>query len=580
MEKKETLWQNIKGTWQFAKKEKGSLIVYATVSIIEGIISAFLPIISAKIILSITDGLFEQLFYTALAVFGIQAILYMMYYFKGVFFQKIYKGTLNCLQLAVAEETLKLEIKEVDKASSGVFIDRLNQDTKEISSMFMEFTYWMSQIISNIGVLVAIFILNRYLFVFCLFSSFLLFCINKIRLNRQYKIQKNVKKLRERTTSLTSELVRGIRDIKVLNAKDSILEQTADRIYKASDEEVRMLTVQRRYNLLENNISNISDFLFLVLGCYFCTKNLLTIPTFVIVYNYQSKVKNLMMGVVQILEYLKKFSVAASRVFEVILDKKFEKEKFGEKHLGKTTGHFAFQDVVFGYKEDMPIIKNMSFTVNANETVAFVGKSGAGKTTIFSLLTRLYHPSAGKIFLDGIDITELDCSSIRDNMSIITQNSYIFNFSIKDNLLLARPSATMQEIREACQMACLDEFIMSLPEGYETMVGEGGLALSGGQRQRLAIARALLMKTEIILFDEATSALDNETQSEIQNAIHNMQGEYTILMIAHRLSTVVDSDRIYVVDDGRVVAEGTHKQLLKNSSFYRALYEKDLKNSQ
>ena len=161
-------------------------------------------------------------------------------------------------------------------------------------------------------------------------------------------------------------------------------------------------------------------------------------------------------------------------------------------------------------------------------------------------------------------------------MSIITQNPYIFNFSIKENLLLAREDAKMKEIREACKLACIDDFIMKLPNKYDTMVGENGVILSGGQKQRLAIARALLMKTEIILFDEATSALDNETQSEIKTAIDNLKGEYTILIVAHRLSTVIDCDRIFVVDEGKIVDSGSHKELLKNSEIYRNLYEKDL----
>ena len=164
-------------------------------------------------------------------------------------------------------------------------------------------------------------------------------------------------------------------------------------------------------------------------------------------------------------------------------------------------------------------------------------------------------------------------------MSIITQNPYIFNFSIKENLQLAKENATMKEIREACKMACIDDYIMSLPKKYNTILGENGVILSGGQKQRIAIARALLTKTEIILFDEATSALDNETQNEIQQAIRNMKGEYTILIIAHRLSTVVDSDTIFVVNEGKVVDSGTHKELLKKCEFYKHLYEKDLETS-
>ena len=164
-------------------------------------------------------------------------------------------------------------------------------------------------------------------------------------------------------------------------------------------------------------------------------------------------------------------------------------------------------------------------------------------------------------------------------MSIITQNPYIFNFSIKDNLLLAKEDATMEEIKEACRLARIDKYIESLPEKYDTMIGENGVILSGGQKQRLAIARALLMKTEIILFDEATSALDNITQEKITNALNNMKNEYTILIIAHRLSTIQNADRILYIEDGKIQKEGTHKYLLKNCKEYKELYETEIKNN-
>lgn len=573
--KKSNFLKNIKKTWIYIKEGKANLIGYALVSIVEAIIGAILPLVSAKIILNITNGIMMQLILSALVVFFIEFVLYIMYFFKGYLYQRVYQKTLINLQVAVARETLKLEIKEIDKTSSGLFIDRLNKDTQDISGMFMEYTYWTSYVISNIGVLVAIFLLNRYLFLYAIITSICIFLINKKRLSKQYEVQKKLKKIQEKKTGLTGELVRGIRDIKVLNASHTILNQATNKIIEASNEEVKMLNIRRFYQYLEDNLRAISDLLFILLGVILYHKTLLTIPTFVIVYNYQSKIKNLLSGVVQILEYNKKFVVSSDRIYEVIENEKFEKESFGTISIKKLTGSIKFNNVEFGY-DDNRIINKMNFEINPNEKVAFVGKSGAGKTTIFSLITRLYRVNSGEILLDNYNINELDCDSIRNNMSIITQNPYIFNFSIKDNLLLAKENASMKEIRNACKMACIDDFIMSLPNQYDTMVGENGVILSGGQKQRLAIARALLMKTEIILFDEATSALDNETQSEIQNAIANLKGEYTILIVAHRLSTIIDSDRIYVVDNGKIIDSGSHKELLKKCDFYKALYEKDL----
>lgn len=553
-----------------------NLIGYAIVSIVEAIIGAILPLISAKVILNITNGAMRQLMLSALAVFSIDFILYIAFYFKGGLYKKVYQKTLINLQIAVAKETLKLEIKEIDKTSSGVFIERLNKDTQDISGLFMEYTYWFSHIISNIGVLIAIFLLNKYLFVYAIITSICIFLINKKRLSKQFEVQRNARKIQEKKTGLIGELVRGIRDIKVLNASDTLLRQVTNKIIESSNEELKMFRIRSLYQYFENNLRAISNLLFIIIGCFLYEKSLLTLTTFIIIYNYQPKIKNLLTGIVNLAEYNKKFVVASDRIYEVIENEKFSKEQFGTRKKKKLSGHIVFDHVSFSYDEEKKIINEMSFEIKPNQKVAFVGKSGAGKTTIFSLITKLYSIDTGKIQLDGHDMNDLDCDSLRNNMSIITQNPYIFNFSIKDNLLLAKENASMKEIRDACKMACIDDFIMSLPNRYETMIGENGVILSGGQKQRLAIARALLMKTEIILFDEATSALDNETQSKVQNAIENLKGEYTILIVAHRLSTVIDSDKIFVVDDGKIISSGSHKDLLSKSAFYRNLYEKDL----
>lgn len=566
---------NLKKTWKYIKSAKMNLVGYGAVSISEAIISAILPLLSAKVILNITNEVINQLVISALVVFFIEIILYVMYYFKSFFYRRIYQKTLINIQKSLAKEILNLEIAEIDKNSSGLFIDRLNKDTQDIAGLFMEYTYWISYIITNVGVLFTVFVLNKYLFVYALISSIVVFIINRKRITKQYEVQKELKVLQESKTGLTSELVRGIRDIKVLNANNTILKQINEKIEETTKKEVKIINIRNLYNYIENNTRAISDLGFIIIGCFLYNKTLLTIPTFVIIYNYQSKIKNLLTGMVQLSEYNKKFSVSANRVFEVIDNVKFKKEKFGNVEIKKLDGNIIFENVSFGY-DKTKIINDMSFEIKPNERIAFVGKSGAGKTTIFNLITRLYKSNKGKILLDGNNINDLTCSTIRDNMSIITQNPYIFNFSIKENLLMAKENATMKEIREACKMACIDDYIMSLPDKYNTMVGENGVILSGGQKQRIAIARALLMKTEIILFDEATSALDNETQSKIQEAINNLKGEYTILIVAHRLSTIIDSDRIFVVENGKIVDSGSHRELLKKSEIYKNLYNKDL----
>lgn len=267
--------------------------------------------------------------------------------------------------------------------------------------------------------------------------------------------------------------------------------------------------------------------------------------------------------------------MASERVFSIIDGDDYKKEKFGSIHLKKVNGDFEFKNVSFAYDKNK-VLRNLNFKINANETVAFVGKTGAGKTTIFSLLCKMYDNYEGEITIDNIDIKKLDKDSIRGNITIISQNPYIFHMSIKENLKLVKSNLTKKEMIEACKAASLHDFIMTLPKKYDTIIGEGGVNLSGGQKQRLAIARALVQKTEIILFDEATSALDNETQMHIQKAIENMKNEYTILIIAHRLSTIINADRILFLDNGKITASGTHKELLKNCPAYKNLYESEI----
>lgn len=231
-----------------------------------------------------------------------------------------------------------------------------------------------------------------------------------------------------------------------------------------------------------------------------------------------------------------------------------------------------FKNVSFSYDENI-VLKDINFKVNAKEDIAIVGKSGAGKTTIFNLINKMYEVNKGKILIDNKDINALDKDSIRSNITIINQSPYIFNLSIKDNLKLIKEDLTEEEMINACKLACLDNFINSLPQKYDTIIGEGGINLSGGQKQRLAIARAFIQNSEIILFDEATSALDNETQNQIVNAINNMKNKFTTIIIAHRLSTIINCKKIMVLNNGIIEDIGTHEYLIKNNKTYQNLYK-------
>ena len=333
-------------------------------------------------------------------------------------------------------------------------------------------------------------------------------------------------------------------------------------------------TLKFRFSTFNWVLSNLFSLILIVLLVVLLEKKYIISSIALVLYNYAKSVEHSVYTIGYLMEYIKDFNLSCERVVDILNDDKFKKENFGSVHLDKVNGNFEFKDVSFSYN-NKKLLKNLNFKINSNETVAFVGKSGSGKTTIFSLLCKMYNIKHGCITIDGVDIRDLDKDSIRGNITIISQNPYIFNVSIKENLKLVKSDITDKEMIDACRVACLDDFIKTLPNKYDTVIGEGGINLSGGQKQRLAIARALVQKTEIILFDEATSALDNETQTKIQEAIENMKGEYTILIIAHRLSTIKNADRILYLEDGEIKAEGSHKKLLETCEGYKKLYESE-----
>ncbi len=267
---------------------------------------------------------------------------------------------------------------------------------------------------------------------------------------------------------------------------------------------------------------------------------------------------------------------SAERVFEFIDMQPEIVEKTGARTLPRLSEAIRFENVHFAYKPGVEVLKGIDLEVNRGEMVALVGFSGSGKSTIVKLLPRFYDATAGAVRIDGIDIRDVTFESLRDQISIVTQETILFNESVRDNIAFGRKDYTAEQVREAARAAYADAFIEALPEGYETVIGEGGATLSGGQRQRLAIARAIIKDPAILILDEATSHLDSESEQAIQKALAGFVQGRTTIVIAHRLATVQRADRIVVVDQGLIVEHGTHQELLAIGGIYRRLYEQQL----
>jgi ABC-type multidrug transport system fused ATPase/permease subunit len=576
---KETI-TNLKKVYQYGKEYKMCLVIQIICCIFGIGFNVVMPLLSAKLIVNFTDSMFEQAILMSIVIL----ILCILDEIKTLIIRKntqiFRRGTVRNMQMSLGRETLKLEQATIDSNSSGMFIQRLTNDTDKMAGMFTTGMGKVTGFISNIGSFIAILLIDYHMFIYYLVAAIILTILYYIKNESVGEKDKEFRHQCDKVSGLTGELIRGARDIKMLFAKESFMKELDSNIKKQSELNFEMRNTDMGYSLVIDIIKDIFEFMTIIILIILIKNDILTVAVAFALFSYKSTVlTNLMSSVSSLLEECKNFNISSNRVFEIINNKKFQKEKFGKKHLDNVEGNFQFNDVCFSYDGKKNVLDNLNLSIKANKTYGIVGKSGEGKTTMFNLLCKLYDYQSGLISIDGVNINELDEESIRGNITIINQNPYIFNLSIKDNLKLVKSDVTDKEIKEACNLACLTEFIESLPKKYETVVGEGGVTLSGGQRQRLAIARALIQKTKIILFDEATSALDNETQNNIQSAINNLKDDYTIVIIAHRLSTIMNCEKIFFMKNGKIENEGSHSELLKKCKEYKELYEYEIKSN-
>ncbi len=576
---KKTLLNLKKVYRRYGKEYRLSLIKILILSLFGIFTNIIIPLLSAKFIMNFTDSKFKQAIYMSLLIF----VVYVLEGTKMLLIRKnnqiFRRGTVRNIQMALGKEILSLEQKTLDSNSSGTFIQRLTNDTEKMSEIFTGGMVIVVKFLSIIASFVAILIISWQMFIYYAISSIILSISNYIKNEYVGKKDKEFRNENDKVAGLTGELVRGARDIKMLYAKESFMYNLDKQITKQNQKNFEMRNADMNYNLLIGYVKDLLELISVILLVILIKNNILNIAAAIVLYNYRNAVLTNFMDIVsKLFEECKNFNISSERIFSIIDSEEFKKETFGNKDIVDIDGNFEFKNIVFGYDDNL-VLDGFNLNIKSGRTYGIVGKSGSGKTTVFNLLCKLYDVKSGSILIDGNDINTLTEKSIRGNITIINQNPYIFNMSIKDNLKLVNKDISIDEIKEACRLACLDDYIESLPKKYDTIVGEGGVNLSGGQRQRLAIARALVQNTKIILFDEATSALDNETQSKIQKAIDNLKGKYTIIIIAHRLSTIVNCSEIFILEDGRVSSSGTHKELLKNNKLYKQLCKTELETA-
>lgn len=566
--------------WKLVKEDKCKFII-ATLLII---ISNFFGVVSGYLIGEATQYLTDTK-YT-------MSILYLVIYvvFNSIEDVGLYNTGSCMLELIESkvsrklgyftyEKAINLPAYAYEKTSSGEVINRIVSDADSLSFAFGRLVALISSLTASLIVLVYIFINSWVLGIeIVIFVGLLYLVINKYD-PMLINVHKERKKSQDKFTSLVNESIRGIREIKTLGVKNNLMSNMREIIKSVFDKSKEEVSIRKMYNALTFLLKIFLEGVVFITCAFLIYKGNITIGFFVTMTYYIYRFTNLIDNMNSFSQTYQKLVVSLQRVNEILENRLYEDEVFGNKKINKVKGLIEFKNVSFSYPDEDNIISDFNIKLEPNKKIAIVGKSGQGKSTLFNLITRIFDVKEGLITLDNINIKDLTEEELRKHISIIRQEPFIFNRTILENFKIIDKDIKLEEIRKYTKMAYLDDYIMSLPNKYDTVLGEGGVNLSGGQKQRLSIARTLAKNSEVILFDEATSALDNSSQDYIKKTIDNLIKDHTVVIVAHRLSTIMDADIIYLVDKGKVVDSGTHNELLKTNKTYKNLYETESLNS-
>lgn len=558
---------------RFFRGIRNNTLILGVLYLILGGIGIIVPIIQGNLTTSIAELKVNSVIKVSIIFLIVVTLDNVVSHISLMFWiHKIRPKILHNIRKDIIEIFMKLRLSNFKKFDSGIFLERLKNDPQTISGVINITQKQLVQCFAKLGALFYVFYISWILGIIYLIGIMIVTILDN-NIQEVSKIKNKISKIaNENLSSFLIETVRGIADIKLLSL--NIFSDMIVRFNHSDNLSIDKDLYDSRTYRLKNMILFIVSILALIVGIHL--RPHLNATNLIACFIYSTRILSLMENFSSLRSSLKEYELAIERIIEFENDDIYPKDVFGKKHLSHIKGDINFDNITFSYDSDKnKILDKFNLNIKHKTTVALIGHSGSGKSTILNLLTKSYLPENGIITIDNVDIKDLDEATFKDAISIVSQSPYIFNMSIKDNLLLVNPDANSDEIDKVCKQACLYDYINSLPDKYDTVIGESGVNLSGGQKQRLAIARALLKNSPILLFDEATSALDNQTQSEIKATLDNLKNEYTIIIVAHRLSTIQDCDTIHVIEDGKVISSGKHKKLLESSETYRNLYASD-----
>ena len=472
---------------------------------------------------------------------------------------------------------LRSDASFFDKSNSGDILFRFNNDAESAcSGLLSNMKMFTTRFFSSLSLIAVLFYNSWQLAIVAVVVMFgALYPLTRVRKRLKKVVSKDANAIATLMTHY-NEAFSGNRIITAYNLYDFCKAKFIDSVNNIFSLGIQMVTKIGIITPIMHVISSFGIAFVIWFGSYLIVNHDITVGNFasfitslVMLYNPIKSIGNNYNGVI--------FSLmAVERVFEKLNSIPIIRNCENAKKIEHCKGNICYKDVMFEYTKDKPVLKNVNLNIKAGQTIALVGNSGGGKTTISSLLPRFYDVKSGTITLDGINIKDLDLDCLRDNIAIVFQDNFLFCGTIRENILFGRENVSEEQLQKAIHSACLDEFISTLKDGLDTQIGERGVLLSGGQKQRIAIARAFIKNAPILILDEATSALDNKSEAVVQQAIDNLMKDRTVLVIAHRLSTVRNADCIVVINDGQIVEKGSHEELLKKKGAYAALYRTQL----